>query len=366
MCKVFNTIGSLADIQSHLVNNNLDEYDFLHELTDFLDQYEGNHEKLIAEHRQLVAYEKEVLAETISAIRDSHLERKHSARHRAQQQIKPLHDKCENLFPPNSKAVPMLIDWYKNLVIWMRIWAIQSSAAAYGVMISVNSRRMTYNKRRRYKYINLDFDKAVAKSVSKPLRSLEWKRAAILQVQTSIYGALGEHRVVELLKTLPDDFILINDFVHVFRRALFDRFRGNYVRSVQIDHILVGPSGIFLIETKNWSRHTIESQVLRSPVEQIMRANFALYRILKASRAPFLSFKRHPWGNREFPIRNIVVFTNTKPSGEYEFVRMLHLNELLPYINYFKPIFTNEEVEKVAQYLLSMSQRKSVFSRLGV
>jgi hypothetical protein len=141
MCRVFNTIGSLADIQSHLVNNNIDEYDFLHELTDFLQQYEINKQKLVAEHHQLMAYEKATLAEAIAAIRDKHSERKISVRSKAQQQIKPLHDKCETLFPPNAKAVSIIIDCCKNLVIWMRIWAIQFSTVACPTAI------MQYNSR---------------------------------------------------------------------------------------------------------------------------------------------------------------------------------------------------------------------------
>ena len=37
------------------------------------------------------------------------------------------------------------------------------------------------------------------------------------------------------------------------------------IKSIQIDHILVTNSGIFLIETKNWSEKSLNNPSLRSP-----------------------------------------------------------------------------------------------------
>ena len=54
-------------------------------------------------------------------------------------------------------------------------------------------------------------------------------------------GLQGEKQVANLLKsTLSDNYILLND---VFFRDGFG----------DIDHIVLGPSGLFVIETKNWS-----------------------------------------------------------------------------------------------------------------
>lgn len=51
-------------------------------------------------------------------------------------------------------------------------------------------------------------------------------------------GAVGEYLVAGLLeRDLPDDFYVINDL---------STPHGN------IDHVVIGPSGIFLIDTKNW------------------------------------------------------------------------------------------------------------------
>ncbi len=52
--------------------------------------------------------------------------------------------------------------------------------------------------------------------------------------------------VVETLTTLDNSYVLINDVV------LPDR-KGN------IDHILVGPNGVFAIETKSYRWHYLNS-----------------------------------------------------------------------------------------------------------
>ena len=70
----------------------------------------------------------------------------------------------------------------------------------------------------------------VASAVAKAQRSL--RRIA--------KGILGENAVTELLQGLPDDYFLINDVV-------LPGHPGN------IDHVVVGPCGIVVIETKNFS-----------------------------------------------------------------------------------------------------------------
>jgi hypothetical protein len=50
-------------------------------------------------------------------------------------------------------------------------------------------------------------------------------------------GALGENAIASVLNALPDDFWVIHDVPAPF---------GN------LDHVVLGPTGIFSIETKNW------------------------------------------------------------------------------------------------------------------
>lgn len=44
------------------------------------------------------------------------------------------------------------------------------------------------------------------------LQELDRKKTIIDQINSSIYGALGEQKVVKELEKLSNDYILINDF----------------------------------------------------------------------------------------------------------------------------------------------------------
>jgi len=86
------------------------------------------------------------------------------------------------------------------------------------------------------------------------IRSRNWRK-----------GILGEKRVVEALTPLDDSYVLINDVVT-------PGGKGN------IDHILIGPNGVFVIETKNYSGevtckqdswYKYSSFPIRSPSKQV-------------------------------------------------------------------------------------------------
>lgn len=51
-------------------------------------------------------------------------------------------------------------------------------------------------------------------------------------------GARGEERVSAILRDLPDRYHVFNDFV---------------AKGVHVDHVVVGPPGVFAIETKCWN-----------------------------------------------------------------------------------------------------------------
>ena len=53
-------------------------------------------------------------------------------------------------------------------------------------------------------------------------------------------GKRGELRVTRALSALPEDYVLLNDL-------MLPSGRGN------IDHFLIGPNGLFVIETKNYA-----------------------------------------------------------------------------------------------------------------
>ena len=71
--------------------------------------------------------------------------------------------------------------------------------------------------------------------------SLLYYIASLLPSQSETRGLRGERKVFSILKELPDEYYIWNDIVLQ---------RNGY--SVQIDHIVISPYGIFVIETKNF------------------------------------------------------------------------------------------------------------------
>lgn len=51
---------------------------------------------------------------------------------------------------------------------------------------------------------------------------------------------------------------------------------------------------------------------------------------------------------------------DSKPHEEFQYVKILTINELLGYVTYFKPSFSNQETQEIANYLLSLTNQKQL------
>ena len=180
---------------------------------------------------------------------------------------------------------------------------------------------------------------------------LAFTKEIVEGLYTLIAGAIGENLVVKELQKLSDEYVLFNDFSIEFDPPIFNRKKNDRIYSIQIDHLLIANSGIFILETKNWSKESIKNLDLRSPVKQIMRTSYALFVILNSeSEYNEINLNSHHWGNKQIPIRNIIVMINEKPEEKFKFVKVKTLNELNGYIAYFDPIFIDEEVKRISEY----------------
>jgi len=117
-------------------------------------------------------------------------------------------------------------------------------------------------------------------SLALAMKSVEWGIALLVaslvvicaslmkglrHVERFFKGARGEERVSSILGSLPDSYHVFNDFVACGKH---------------VDHVVVGPAGVFAVETKFWSgKVTIEEGHIlldgrlpsRSPLAQVRR-----------------------------------------------------------------------------------------------
>lgn len=360
MSKTYNTIGSLTTLKSHLTENNISDFKSLKEVIDFQNSFATSRQQLISHHKNLIEEEKTLLNLELKDL-DTAIE---TTRQQTEQILTAEIEKFKQHLNISISTNPTNL--FQKISNILRVWDLKRKIRHKENKFDSNVKRTISHlidnyqeKRSRHQFIISNVDEAIKQSVCNSLSELERKKAVIDNLNSFIYGALGEQKVVKALENLSDEYIIINDFSVSFSPAIYNRQENDYIKSVQIDHILVGPSGIFLIETKNWSEKSLENLSLRSPVQQIRRTSFVLFKLLNNEMSNYhLRLDRHHWGDKKISIKNLIVMTNTKPQEEFQYVKVLTLNELLGYVNYFKPSFSSSETQRIADFILCINEQK--------
>jgi len=357
MCKVYNTVGSLTVVKSHLLAHDINEFKSIKELIDFQKSYPVLQQQIIANHRQVIQDETASLILKIPQLKERIDEKRTELEQQKAIEVCKLEVKLNNLGLNHSNIFHKFINHLKRVGVKRNLLSVSRNFENL-IASSLNPLITDFNiKDVRYNFITTRFDDAVSESSERSLNELARKKNVVDQINNYIYGAIGEQKIVKELEKLSDEYVLINDFTLEFHPAIYRKQENDYIKSIQIDHILISTSGIFLIETKNWSQKSMESLDLHSPVQQIKRTNYALYRLLneRISNSK-LRINNHHWGDRKIPIRNLIVLIKNKPLQEFQHVKLLALEEMLNYITYFQPSISNNDVQAIASELQSINK----------
>lgn len=184
-------------------------------------------------------------------------------------------------------------------------------------------------------------EKNLEKTVEKSVKHLQKAHDIIEDNKQFFAGAIGETAVIKELKKLPGSYYIINEAKLSFSKSIRWRKYGEYVKSCKIDHVVVGPTGIFLIETKNWNPQTMQTARF-TPHKQIDRAGYIFF-IHMMDR-----FKK------KFPIYQIVATYRQLPQIHYNgYVTQLIIGVLVDNILRRKGSLDNFEIEKIVLWLRS-------------
>lgn len=135
-------------------------------------------------------------------------------------------------------------------------------------------------------------------------------------------GAEAECLLISYLRTLPPPAIVFNDVLLQANRRI--RYNGVSIRSAQIDHVVLTPAGVFVIETKRWSQHFVASGNFFSPFDQVSRASYLCYDLL-----------RHKFGKTR--VRSVIASFGHLPNRPGDsYIKVLHPENLVGYISYFQ------------------------------
>jgi hypothetical protein len=153
-----------------------------------------------------------------------------------------------------------------------------------------------------------------------------------------LIGAQGEELVINALSQLSDEFHVLNDVNLHFSKAIRWRERDEYIKTCQIDHIVVGPTGIFLIETKNWKTSDIETKSDKL-IWQARRSSLALWYFLKD----------YYWIGESPRIRTVIVSMHGSHSGNRfdKYIDVITPYQLAGYIGRRKIVLSGDAIKKI-------------------
>lgn len=135
-------------------------------------------------------------------------------------------------------------------------------------------------------------------------------------VERFFKGAQGEERVSAILKSLPDAYHVFNDFVACGKH---------------VDHVVVGPAGVFAVETKYWKGAvTVEDGHIlldgqlpdRSPLGQAVREARLVKSALSAAGwqgnvTPVLAFASDTFKQHIAELQGAVVINSCELAGSF-------------------------------------------------
>lgn len=349
MCKVYNTVGSLTVIKQRLRVNKIDCFHSTNQLLDFQRNYDSSRHEIILNHRAQVAAERDNLNSSILLLESEVENDKVTLQQKLQAEVGKLRQEIDEIAEAEKTFVQEFTFSFKALSKLLKIYYIQIASASTITRSIKPKIEHLAEQRKRLQYLTDYFESAVDEKSSADLRDLDHKKKVIDEISSFIYGAIGEQKVVDELNQLPDEYVLINDFYYYFPRAIAYPSEKSWIRTIQIDHLLISRAGIFIIETKNWSKKSVESLDLRSPVQQIRRTNYALHKLLSGNIKV-----NHHWGEKKIQLRNLIVLINNKPMGEFEYVKVLTLNKVVHHIRRFKPSLSHHEAQGIADWLIQI------------
>jgi nuclease-like protein len=362
MAEIYGQIESLKRIRNHLRLKGIDRFNSINEINTFLKNYES--EKII-----IYKYFENELENDIHELKEK-IKYNHDASEKIKKEsIKKLDTKISlnlNILDKYYKKDKnsFLAKYFTQLIVKLLDARVKYLQNNYENIISKSTNKIKSKINRDIKKLK-EFignkEDIITERSAKKIRQLAYTKEVILELNPLIAGAVGENLVVNEIKKLSNDYILINDFSLAFDPPIYNKKENDRIYSIQIDHLLISKSGVYILETKNWSKKSIMSFGLRSPIEQINRTSFALFVLLNTkNHHKKIKLKKHHWGEKQIPIRNIIVMINNKPKEKFKFAKIKTLKELNTYIEFFDPIFNDNEYSNIFRNLIDLYHKNNI------
>jgi len=196
-------------------------------------------------------------------------------------------------------------------------------------------------------YLVNNEEEEIQKRLAPQLDDMKRIDRALSNAGNWLSGARGEGKVVDELSRLPDSYIVVNDVCLQLKPPMQTSEGRRF--SCQIDHVVIGPSGVYSVETKNWNPKSINNPDLKSPVEQARFSGKALWRQLKqAVNMGHIAVQ----GKGGLSVTNVLAMTGTMlPDTPHQYVHVLPANGLRALIQCPRLRLCKSEIESIAMWL---------------
>lgn len=350
MARIIGQVESLKTLKAELNKRNITRFNSIGDINKFCKDYKEEKQKVLEFHENSVT--KEILQRS-KDLKDTEVKIELVKT----DEITKLNTRIENY----TERKKILEDrrtrtWFLGKVfLYIKVKKVDKKilylTENYDLLINDSIRHIKkeiYHVSKDLTYLTENRNKVIHDRSKPEISEIDHAKKVIDELRPLIAGAVGESLVEKEIGILSDDYTLINDFSLKFKPPIYNKNTGDRIYSIQLDHLLVSRAGLFILETKNWSKESIKSLDLRSPVEQIIRTSYAMFIVANNQ----IRLDRHHWGAKQIPIRNIIVMIHAKPNEEFKFVKVKLLKELNSYIEYFEPVLSRKEVERVANNLI--------------
>jgi len=350
---VYGQIDSLKRIREILDESGISRFNSTGDINRFILTYERQKEEVLFKVEHDYELELDALLEQKAALEQDYQITKREVEGPLLKRINSLTAQCEAAASHESRNPVMeVLYWYKYIILKAVLFVHKKSldrTVKFHTKDKLNSFKIV---ERSVQSFYADRQKIISKRYDARLKDLEYTREVAKGLDPLIAGAIGESLVAKELQKISATSVLFNDFKVNLHTPIYYKKGNQRIQSIQIDHLLVTKAGIFIIETKNWSKKSLRRYDLRSPISQMQRSNYALFMLLNGKGSNVQAcLNHHHWGTREIPIRNVLAMIHNKPQETFRFVTIKKLDELNDYINYFEPVFEDAEVIGVADYL---------------
>lgn len=364
MIKIYGKIESLKKVRTTLMDRGLSEFNSIGEINTFLRNYDAEVRRIREEAELQITREQEQLdSEKIKLeqqqdyLRERVIVDINNEIAELQKRIvdRKLKESANTFYRILNKFILAVLRFRQRRVEKSRQKRIKKAIA--DILFeseNVNTRLHEYTTNKMG---------VVKQRIAPKLAKIGYAKGVLVEINPLIAGAIGERKVEKELKGLAINGILLNDFSVKFNPPIYNKKEKDRIYSVQIDHLLISRAGIFVLETKNWSKKSIERLDLRSPVVQVKRSSYAVFVLVNSTDDKSLGMKMHHWGKKQIPIRSLIVMIGQKPKENFKYVKVKTLIELNGYIEYFESIFNDEEVNNIANFLRSKQRDNTNESR---